>query len=75
MNDTGDFDFGSGDFARLCAAETNGCQSGALSDDGAPCQSYKGCPAGKKVEWCPVPNLDGLWTGSIRVSWNMFTSL
>lgn len=75
QDDKGDFDFGSGDFARLCAAEQNGCQSGSLHNDGDPCQSYNGCPDGKKVEWCPVPNSDGPWQGSMRVSWNMFSSL
>lgn len=75
MDDTGDFDFGSGDFARLCAAEQNGCQSGSLKNDGDPCKSYNGCPDGKKVEWCPAPNVSGFWFGSIRVAWNMFSSL
>jgi polyhydroxybutyrate depolymerase len=74
MNDQTEVPFEGGDYARICWAETNGCNADDLTDVEAPCKKYNGCD--QPLTWCPVPNQDhAAWVPSMQRAWDMFKSL
>jgi polyhydroxybutyrate depolymerase len=71
-------DFGvtidSGRFSAEYWAYVNGCAVEAMETTGYPeCRAYRGCPAGKAVVFCDVPELGHwVWDRAAEASWTFF---
>jgi polyhydroxybutyrate depolymerase len=71
---------GSGDFAAMYWAYVNGCGDKstrtATATAPAPCTQHAGCPAGRPVVWCEIPELGHrLWSEGASASWAFFQGL
>jgi polyhydroxybutyrate depolymerase len=71
-------DFGvtldSGRFSAEYWASVNGCDMTQMETTGyVECRAYRGCPAGKNVVWCEVPDLGHwVWDRAVETSWTFF---
>ena len=66
-------DPGSGEFTASCYAETNGCSRTRSATTPAPCEQYNGCPNGKPVKICLIPQQDhNIWPDAASESWAFF---
>jgi polyhydroxybutyrate depolymerase len=71
-------DFGvtldSGRFSAEYWAAVDGCNVAEMETTGyIECLSYRGCPAGKNVVWCEVPDLGHwVWDHAAEASWTFF---
>lgn len=64
---------GSGEFTASCFAETNGCSGSRAPTQPAPCEQYDGCPGGKPVKICMLPQQDHeIWPNAAGESWAFF---
>lgn len=66
----------SGEFTHTCFATFNGCADTLSATTPAPCQQHDGCPAGKPVKWCLIPNQNhSPWAQAMTEAWTFFTAL
>lgn len=57
----------------MCAAATNECGDERSSSTPSPCETYDGCPTGREVKLCDLPNLGhGPWEKAVAESWAFF---
>lgn len=69
--------YDSGEFAASYWAYVDGCQPTRSLHDATPeCAHHDGCPAGKPVVLCSVPNLEhALWSEAGETAWTFFRAL
>lgn len=71
-------DFGvtldSGRFSAEYWASVNGCNVAEMETTAYDeCKAYRGCPAGKNVVWCEIPDLGHwVWDRAVETSWTFF---
>lgn len=64
----------SGRFSAAYWAYVNGCNTEEMETTGYPqCRAYRGCPAGKAVAFCEIPELGHwVWDHAAEASWTFF---
>jgi poly(3-hydroxybutyrate) depolymerase len=65
---------GSGTYAALCQQLNSGCTSTTTATTPASCVAYGGCPVGKPLELCFVPNVNHEpgWSEALPKTWAFF---